>query len=159
EYAHVPFVAEPGSKNKLSKRKIAQYLKNPDFKKVYEHGRDLIVSKGWLDAWDSVWLLQQGFRQAYERSGKTLTEGEVNEQVTRAVNSQLLFVRELNLPPSAIRAGAATGVIASELLADLVKTPGLLDLSKHARRIHEHFPTLAPEAFNPVLVDFYKQAG
>jgi glutamyl-tRNA synthetase len=39
QYAHVPFVAEPGSKNKLSKRKIAQYLKNPDFKKVYEHGK------------------------------------------------------------------------------------------------------------------------
>jgi glutamyl-tRNA synthetase len=39
EYAHVPFVAEPGSKNKLSKRKIAQYLKNPDFKRVYEHGK------------------------------------------------------------------------------------------------------------------------
>src|SRR5262249_20777219 len=38
-YAHVPFVAEPGSKNKLSKRKIAQYLKNPDFKRVYEHGK------------------------------------------------------------------------------------------------------------------------
>jgi glutamyl-tRNA synthetase len=38
EYAHVPFVAEPGSKNKLSKRKIPQYLKNADFKKVYEHG-------------------------------------------------------------------------------------------------------------------------
>jgi glutamyl-tRNA synthetase len=32
-------VAEPGSKNKLSKRKIAQYLKNPDFKKVYDHGK------------------------------------------------------------------------------------------------------------------------
>ncbi len=39
EFAHLPFVAEPGSKNKLSKRKIAQYLKNPDFKKVYEHAR------------------------------------------------------------------------------------------------------------------------
>src|SRR5581483_1661155 len=38
-YAHVPFVAEPGSKNKLSKRKIAQYLKNPDFKKVYDHAK------------------------------------------------------------------------------------------------------------------------
>src|SRR5256885_14909533 len=37
EYAHLPFVAEPGSKNKLSKRKIAQYLKNADFKKVYDH--------------------------------------------------------------------------------------------------------------------------
>ena len=33
EYAHLPYVAEPGSKNKLSKRKIAQYLKNPDFKR------------------------------------------------------------------------------------------------------------------------------
>jgi len=41
EYAHVPFVAEPGSKNKLSKRKIAQYLKNPDFKKVYEHAKGI----------------------------------------------------------------------------------------------------------------------
>jgi glutamyl-tRNA synthetase len=39
EYAHVPFVAEPGSKNKLSKRKIAQYLKNQDFKKVYDHAK------------------------------------------------------------------------------------------------------------------------
>jgi glutamyl-tRNA synthetase len=38
EYAHVPFVAEPGSKNKLSKRKVGQYLKNPDFKKVFEQG-------------------------------------------------------------------------------------------------------------------------
>jgi glutamyl-tRNA synthetase len=41
EYAHIPFVAEPGSKNKLSKRKIAQYLKNPDFKKVYDHGKSI----------------------------------------------------------------------------------------------------------------------
>jgi glutamyl-tRNA synthetase len=41
EYAHLPFVAEPGSQNKLSKRKIAQYLKNPGFKKVYEHGESI----------------------------------------------------------------------------------------------------------------------
>jgi glutamyl-tRNA synthetase len=41
QYAHVPYVAEPGSKNKLSKRKIANYLKNPDFKKVYEHGKTI----------------------------------------------------------------------------------------------------------------------
>ena len=39
EYAHLPFVAEPGSKNKLSERKIPQYLKNPDFKRVYDHGK------------------------------------------------------------------------------------------------------------------------
>jgi glutamyl-tRNA synthetase len=41
EYAHLPYVAEPGSKNKLSKRKIPQYLKNPDFKRVYEHGKSV----------------------------------------------------------------------------------------------------------------------
>jgi glutamyl-tRNA synthetase len=46
EYAHVPFVAEPGSKNKLSKRKIAQYLKNPDFKKVYEQGQAIATAVG-----------------------------------------------------------------------------------------------------------------
>jgi glutamyl-tRNA synthetase len=46
EYAHVPFVAEPGSKNKLSKRKIPQYLKNPDFKKVYEHGQAIAQAVG-----------------------------------------------------------------------------------------------------------------
>jgi glutamyl-tRNA synthetase len=38
-YAHVPVVAEPGSDKKLSKRKIAEYLKNPDFKKVYDRGK------------------------------------------------------------------------------------------------------------------------
>jgi glutamyl-tRNA synthetase len=38
KYAHLPYVAAPGSKEKLSKRKIPQYLKNPEFKKVYEHG-------------------------------------------------------------------------------------------------------------------------
>jgi glutamyl-tRNA synthetase len=46
EYAHVPFVAEPGSKNKLSKRKIAQYLKNPDFKAIYERGQAIVTALG-----------------------------------------------------------------------------------------------------------------
>src|SRR5207244_8782675 len=46
EYAHVPFVAEPGSKHKLSKRKIAQYLKNPDFKKIYDLGQAVAAKIG-----------------------------------------------------------------------------------------------------------------
>ncbi|HEY7327963.1 MAG TPA: glutamate--tRNA ligase [Gemmataceae bacterium] len=46
DYAHLPFVAEPGSKNKLSKRKLAQYLKNPDFRQVYEHGRTIASAIG-----------------------------------------------------------------------------------------------------------------
>ncbi len=38
-YAHLPLVAEPGSRTKLSKRKLAQYLKNQDFRRVMEHGQ------------------------------------------------------------------------------------------------------------------------
>jgi glutamyl-tRNA synthetase len=53
EYAHVPFVAEPGSKNKLSKRKLAQYLKNPDFKRIYEHGQAIAAKIGLATAADT----------------------------------------------------------------------------------------------------------
>ena len=38
-YAHLPLVAEPGSRTKLSKRKLASYLKNQDFRRVMEHGQ------------------------------------------------------------------------------------------------------------------------
>jgi glutamyl-tRNA synthetase len=46
EYAHLPYVAEPGSKVKLSKRKIAKYLKNKEFKRLYEHGADIAARMG-----------------------------------------------------------------------------------------------------------------
>jgi glutamyl-tRNA synthetase len=39
QFAHLPFVAEPGSKNKLSKRKLDKYLKNRDFAQLNEHGQ------------------------------------------------------------------------------------------------------------------------
>ncbi len=45
-YAHAPYVAAPGSKNKLSKRKLDQYLKNPDFAKLYEHGLEIARAIG-----------------------------------------------------------------------------------------------------------------
>jgi len=38
EYAHLPVVAEPGSKKKLSKRDIEKYLKHRDFKRLFEQG-------------------------------------------------------------------------------------------------------------------------
>lgn len=46
QYAHLPFVAEPGSRNKLSKRKLAQYLKNRDFAEIMEHGRQIAEKLG-----------------------------------------------------------------------------------------------------------------
>jgi glutamyl-tRNA synthetase len=45
-YAHLPFVAEPGSKNKLSKRKLDKYLKNRDFALVHEHGESIARALG-----------------------------------------------------------------------------------------------------------------
>jgi glutamyl-tRNA synthetase len=46
EYAHLPYVAEPGSKNKLSKRKLDKYLKNADFAKVNAHGQAIAQALG-----------------------------------------------------------------------------------------------------------------
>jgi len=45
-YAHLPLVAEPGSRTKLSKRKLAQYLKNQDFRRVMEHGQAIAARIG-----------------------------------------------------------------------------------------------------------------
>ena len=39
-------MAEPGSSNKLSKRKLDKYLKHPDFKKLYDHGLRIAQSIG-----------------------------------------------------------------------------------------------------------------
>jgi glutamyl-tRNA synthetase len=46
QYAHLPVVAEPGSRSKLSKRKLDKYLKNPDFARMYEHGRWIAEALG-----------------------------------------------------------------------------------------------------------------
>ena len=46
KYAHLPFVAEPGSKNKLSKRKLDKYLKNQDFAKLVRHGEEIAKKIG-----------------------------------------------------------------------------------------------------------------
>jgi len=41
QFAHLPYVAEPGSKNKLSKRKLEKYLKNRDFAQLKKHGESI----------------------------------------------------------------------------------------------------------------------
>lgn len=46
EFAHLPYVAEPGSKNKLSKRKLDKYLKNRDFAQLKEHGESIAERLG-----------------------------------------------------------------------------------------------------------------
>jgi glutamyl-tRNA synthetase len=45
-FAHLPYVAEPGSKTKLSKRKLDKYLKNRDFAALMEHGQSIAGRMG-----------------------------------------------------------------------------------------------------------------
>lgn len=46
KYAHLPFVAQPNNRNKLSKRKLADYLKIAEFKKVHERGLEIAAAIG-----------------------------------------------------------------------------------------------------------------
>jgi glutamyl-tRNA synthetase len=46
EYAHLPFVAAPGGKEKLSKRKLPEYLKNSDFRSVYDRAVAMVRAIG-----------------------------------------------------------------------------------------------------------------
>jgi glutamyl-tRNA synthetase len=46
KFAHLPYVAEPGSKTKLSKRKLEKYLKNRDFAQLMEHGQSIARRMG-----------------------------------------------------------------------------------------------------------------
>ena len=46
QYAHLPYVAEPGSRTKLSKRKLDKYLKNRDFAELMDHGRTIAQALG-----------------------------------------------------------------------------------------------------------------
>ncbi len=45
-FAHLPYVAEPGSKTKLSKRKLEKYLKNRDFAAMMKHGQSIAERLG-----------------------------------------------------------------------------------------------------------------
>jgi glutamyl-tRNA synthetase len=45
-FAHLPVVAEPGSRVKLSKRKLDKYLKNPEFAELYERGQRIAERLG-----------------------------------------------------------------------------------------------------------------
>ncbi len=74
EFAHLPFVAEPGSKNKLSKRKLAQYLKGKDFAELVARGRRIAARLG-IDTGDE--LFNPVTVDFYEKTG-FLPEALVN---------------------------------------------------------------------------------
>ncbi|MEQ9407663.1 MAG: glutamate--tRNA ligase [Fuerstiella sp.] len=53
EFAHIPFVAAPGGKKKLSKRDIDKYRKSPAFQKLFKLGDEVLGRLG-VDAGDQA---------------------------------------------------------------------------------------------------------
>lgn len=45
-FAHLPYVAEPGSRTKLSKRKLQKYLKDRDFARLFDQGQSIVRRLG-----------------------------------------------------------------------------------------------------------------
>jgi glutamyl-tRNA synthetase len=46
EFAHIPFVASPGGKKKLSKRDVDKYRKSPAFQKLFQLGDQVLSTTG-----------------------------------------------------------------------------------------------------------------
>ncbi len=65
QFAHVPFVAAPGTKEKLSKRKLEKYRNNPQFKRLFDRGDEILpkIGLGGSDGLDPVMV------EYYERMG------------------------------------------------------------------------------------------
>lgn len=72
-FAHVPYVAAPGTKEKLSKRKLDKYRNNPQFKRLFERADEVFPQIGLGDSagLDPVMV------EYYERMGY-LPEAMVN---------------------------------------------------------------------------------
>lgn len=65
EFAHIPFVAAPGTTKKLSKREVGKYRNNPQFKKLFDLA-DQTLSKLGLAVTDSLNPVMVSF---YEEMG------------------------------------------------------------------------------------------
>jgi len=84
QFAHVPYVAAPGSKEKLSKRKLGEYRKNPQFKRLFERGDEVFAkinlpftperSPVAVEYYEKIGYLPAGVLNALGRLGWSLDE-------------------------------------------------------------------------------------
>lgn len=85
-FAHIPYVAAPGSKEKLSKRdkKIEKYRKNPQFKKMFEAADEIFPQVGlgssetlnpvMVEYYEKIGYLPEGVFNALSRLGWSLDD-------------------------------------------------------------------------------------
>ena len=143
-YAHLPFVAEPGSKNKLSKRKLDKYLKNRDFAQLVEHGRKIAEAVGHAVDADSFNPVIVDF---YRTVGY-LPEAIVNYMALLGWSlddkSEHFSIQEL---------------IEKFSLDRVVKSPASFDPKKLQAFEDWHFQQLSPQRKIELVIPFLEKAG
>jgi glutamyl/glutaminyl-tRNA synthetase len=144
-YAHLPYVAEPGSKNKLSKRKLDKYLKNRDFQTIYNHG--LNVSAG----------LNQQLRNFVESKGTSATP-ENREEFVQKLKPAML--RSLPIISSDIKVQKEMEELILSNVESTFQHPAFLEAYEKGAAL-QHYLGIVPDpaTFNPVIVDFYERTG
>ena len=109
QYAHLPFVAEPGSRNKLSKRKLDKYLKNKDFAELMQHGERILHATGFdrpkeilnpvmVDFYELVGYLPEAIINYLALLGWSLDDKR--EEFTRAELVELFSLERVNKAPA-----------------------------------------------------------
>jgi glutamyl-tRNA synthetase len=142
-YAHLPFVAEPGSKNKLSKRKLDKYLKNRDFAQLVEHGRAIAQAIGHaVDA--------DGFNPVIVDFYRTV--GYLPEAV---VNYMALLGWSLDDKTEHF---STQELIEKFSLERVVKSPASFDPKKLQAFEDWHFQQLSPEQKIALVIPFLERA-
>ncbi len=84
QFAHIPFVAAPGGKEKLSKRKLDKYRKSPQFKKMFDKAETVfprigLENAGGLDPvmveyYEKIGYLPEAILNALSRLGWSLDD-------------------------------------------------------------------------------------
>jgi glutamyl-tRNA synthetase len=143
-YAHLPFVAEPGSRNKLSKRKLDKYLKNRDFAEMVEHGRRIAAAIGHPTDTDAFNPVIVDFYQ---------TVGYLPEAI---INYLALLGWSLDDKTEHF---SREDLIEKFSLDRVNKAPASFDPKKLMAFEDRHFQLLAPERKASLVVPFLEKAG
>jgi glutamyl-tRNA synthetase len=137
-------VAEPGSKNKLSKRKLDKYLKNRDFAQLVEHGRTIAQAIGHaVDA--------DGFNPVIVDFYRTV--GYLPEAI---VNYMALLGWSLDDKTEHF---STQELIEKFSLDRVVKSPASFDPKKLQAFEDWHFQQLPPEQKTALVTPFLEKAG
>jgi glutamyl-tRNA synthetase len=144
QYAHLPYVAEPGSRNKLSKRKLDKYLKNADFAKVNEHGQKIAAALGLATSADTFNPVIVDF---YEQVGYL---------ADAIINYLLLLGWSLDDKTEDF---TRAEMIAAFSLDRVTKAPASFDPAKLAAFQERHMQRMPPKQKVAFVLPFLQRAG